>query len=86
MATESQATTLTLYSRTYCHLCDDMITGLHALQARFRFGLEVIDVDADAGLEDRYGEDVPVLTHGDRELCRHRLDTALVTDYLAEIG
>jgi thioredoxin reductase (NADPH) len=63
-----------------------MITGLQALQARFRFSIEVIDVDADAALESRYGEDVPVLTHGERELCRHRLDTALVTDYLAQIG
>ena len=63
-----------------------MITGLQALQARFRFSIEVIDVDADAALETRYGEDVPVLKHGERELCRHRLHTALVTDYLAQIG
>ena len=77
---------LTVYSRAYCHLCDEMITGLQPLQARFHFGLEVVDVDADAALEKRYGQDVPVLLHGSRELCHHRLDTALVTDYLAGIG
>ena len=77
---------LTVYSRTWCHLCDDMITGLTPLQARFRFQLEVVDVDAAPALENRYGEHVPVLLHGTRELCRHRLDTALVTDYLAGIG
>ena len=76
---------LTLYSRTYCHLCDDMIAGLQPLQARFHFVLDVVDVDSDPGLEARYGEDVPVLLHGRRELCRHRLDSALVTDYLAGI-
>ena len=84
--TGDEGPTLSVYSRTYCHLCDDMITGLRSLQARFRFRIEVIDVDADAALEDRYGEDVPVLVHGDRELCRHRLDARFVTDYLAGIG
>ena len=77
---------LTVYSRTYCHLCDEMISGLHALQARFHFDLAIVDVDADASLEDRYGENVPVLMHGERELCRHRLNAALISDYLAQIG
>lgn len=84
--TDDEGATLSVYSRSYCHLCDDMITGLRSLQARFRFRIEVIDVDADATLEDRYGEDVPVLLHGERELCRHRLNTALISDYLAKIG
>ena len=76
---------LTLYSRSYCHLCDDMIAGLQPLQARFHFALDIVDVDSDPDLEARYGEDVPVLLHGGRELCRHRLDSTLVTDYLAGI-
>ena len=86
MGTDARWPTFTVYSRNYCHLCDDMIAGLHALQGRFHFELRVVDVDADAELESRYGEDVPVLAHGSRELCRHRLDAALVTDYLAQIG
>ena len=77
---------LTVYSRNDCHLCDEMIAALHALQAGFDFGLEVVDVDSDARLEARYGEHVPVLMHGERELCRHALEPARVTDYLAEIG
>ena len=86
METEREAPRLTLYSRTYCHLCDDMIAGLHALRARFSFALDIVDVDADEALEARFGEDVPLLAHGGRELCRHRLDHALVSDYLAQIG
>ena len=85
MAAENPAE-LTVYSRTYCHLCDDMIAGLRELQARFRFRLTIVDVDADEALEAHYGEDVPVLAHGSRELCRHRLDVSRVTDYLGEIG
>jgi hypothetical protein len=86
MATDTGSTTLTVFSRGYCHLCDDMIAGLHTLQTRFQFDLDVVDVDSDDALEARYGEHVPVLLHGSRELCRHRLDLTVVTDYLAEIS
>jgi len=35
---------------------------------------EEVDVDADAALEERYGERVPVLTDADgNELCHYRL-------------
>jgi thioredoxin reductase (NADPH) len=86
MGTDRVVPELTVYSRGYCHLCDDMIAGLRSLQARFPFELKIVDVDSDDALEARYGEDVPVVVHGARELCRHRLDAALITDYLVEIG
>lgn len=63
-----------------------MIAGLRLLQARFHFDIDIVDVDAHPEFESRYGEDVPVLAHGARELCRHALDPALVTDYLTKIG
>ena len=86
MGAERARLLLTVYSRNYCHLCDDFITGLRILQARFHFEIAIVDVDCDAALEARHGNDVPVLVHGDRELCRHRLNESLVTDYLVEIG
>lgn len=76
---------LTLYSRTWCHLCDDMRSGLQTLQSGLAFELIVIDVDSDPALEQRFGEWVPVLMHGDRELCHYHLDSAAVTDYLQKI-
>ena len=86
MANETAATELTVYSRTYCHLCDEMIAGLQQMQARFRFTLNIVDVDSDDALEALYGDDVPVLAHAARELCRHRLDSPRVTEYLTKIG
>ena len=77
---------LTVYSRSYCHLCDEMIAGLRELQARFHFDFDVVDVDRDPALARRYGEDVPVLVADGRELCRHRLASIQVTDYLAQLG
>jgi hypothetical protein len=83
MATE-RAPTLTVYSRQYCHLCREMIEALRRLQGLAHFEIAVVDVDTDPELERRHGERVPVLTHGEHELCHFHLDTAAVTAYLAK--
>jgi len=74
---------LTLYSRAYCHLCDDMLAALEALRGEFSFILEVFDVDADAALEAKYDELVPVLVANGEELCHYFLDEPKVREYLA---
>jgi thioredoxin reductase (NADPH) len=76
---------LTLLSRSYCHLCHDMEVALAPLAAEFAVTVKVLDVDADPQLEARYDELVPVLLHGDRELCHYFLDAAKTREYLAEI-
>lgn len=69
----------TLYSRSYCHLCEDMLHALLALQGPGeRFDVAIIDVDADPALVARFDELVPVL-YGDpagAELCHYFLDPA----------
>ena len=76
----------TLYSRSWCHLCDDMLAALMALHSdHCRFTVEVIDVDADPALVARFDELVPVL-FGDLakpELCHYFLDEDAVRRYLA---
>ena len=78
---------LTLLSRAYCHLCDEMAAALAPLAARHGAVVDVIDVDADAALEARYGERVPVLLAGTPadgvELCHYRLDVAAVARALS---
>jgi hypothetical protein len=75
---------LTVYSRRGCHLCDLMVAGLRTLQSDYAFDIAMVDIDTDLELTARYDEDVPVLTHGPRELCRHRLNVPVVADYLAD--
>lgn len=82
---EHRGPALTLYSRTWCHLCDDMLSGLQLLQSGQSFELTIIDVDSDPSLERRFGELVPVLMHDDRELCHYHLDKPAVIDYLLKI-
>jgi glutaredoxin len=85
MSVESSRSRLTVYSRSHCHLCEEMIAGLHELQARFRFELRVVDVDGDPELERRHGTRVPVLVHGEHELCHHFLDRPAVAEYLGKM-
>ncbi len=81
-----QQVSFTLYSRSWCHLCDDMLAALMALQpADVRFEVAVTDVDADEALVARFDELVPVL-FGDPaqpELCHYFLDPGAVRAYLA---
>lgn len=81
-----------LYSRTYCHLCDDMLAALQTLGVEYAasFSVKVVDVDADAALVEQYDELVPVLIglHAGKEtrLCHYFLDETRVKAYLQEIG
>lgn len=68
-----------LYSRSYCHLCDDMAQALLPMQQRYGFSLDVRDVDADPQALAEYDELVPVLLgqHGDapfQQICHYFLD------------
>ena len=76
---------LTVLARTYCHLCDDMIAALEQLQGRYRFDIEIVDVDKHPELEEKWGEKVPVLLDGARELCHYFLDLDVVDARLARM-
>ena len=76
---------LTLYGRSYCHLCDDMLDALAPLLEEFGLAVDVVDVDTDAALEQRFCMLVPVLAHAGAELCHYRLDTDKVRAYFAKI-
>ena len=76
---------LTLLIRAYCHLCDEMRDALAPLARSAGARVTEIDVDADAALEARFGDLVPVLLLGGidgRELCHYRLAKAHVVDAL----
>lgn len=79
------AVELTLMSRAWCHLCHDMEAALAPIAAEFGATVTVLDVDADPELESRYDELVPVLLHGENELCHYFLDEPKVREYLSEI-
>jgi thioredoxin reductase (NADPH) len=69
---------ITLLTRSYCHLCEEMREALAPIAAAHGATVVERDVDADPALEARYGDLVPVLLDGDaehgREICHYVLD------------
>ena len=76
----------TLYSRSYCHLCQDMLDALLLQTPQQPFSVDVIDIDlaGDPDLLARYDELVPVLFAdlAQPELCHYFLDEAKVRELL----
>ncbi|MET3116379.1 thiol-disulfide isomerase/thioredoxin [Undibacterium sp. GrIS 1.8] len=82
-------TEFTLYSRSYCHLCDDMLAQLQAFSNDFNFTVHVLDVDADDALLALYDELVPVLVGKkvnapEQQICHYFLDQAKLKAFLDE--
>lgn len=73
---------LILYYREGCHLCEAMLQALRGLQLQLGFELQLVDVDRDPGLLRRYGEWVPVLCMGEREICHYHLDEQVLLQAL----
>jgi len=76
---------LTVLSREYCHLCEELITALKRFQGRYSFDIEVIDIDRRPDLEERWGDKVPVLLDGDLEICHYFLDAEAVDARLSRM-
>jgi glutaredoxin len=68
------AETLTLYIRRDCHLCDEMQAALQPWQEKLGFILRSVDIDDDIELVAQMGDKVPVLMHGEQEICHYYLD------------
>ena len=62
-----------------------MEQALRPLADEFGAEIDILDVDADPELEALYNERVPVLLHGDEELCHYFLEITKVRDYLGKI-
>jgi glutaredoxin len=53
--------TVQVYSRHGCHLCEAALRTLEKLQEELVFVIDKIFIDANQELEDKYGEQVPVI-------------------------
>lgn len=78
----------TIYSRSYCHLCDDMRDALRAALGERPYPIEMVDIDADPALLALYDELVPVLFAGKNggpaeQLCHYFLDNNRLAEFLA---
>ena len=81
---------LTLLSRPYCHLCDEMRDAVHPLAQQYAAAVIEVDVDAYPDLEAAFGDAVPVLMLGAPkdgvELCRYHFDRGAVERALCKFA
>ena len=60
--------TVTVYAKPDCHLCEQAMTVLRALQGEFAFVLQERDITADDALHSAYLERIPVVALDGEEL------------------
>lgn len=74
---------LRILTREDCGLCDEMKAIAQLFVDSGEASLEVADVDAEAGLAARWGDDVPVLFVAGRPAFKHRVTVAALRRRLA---
>ena len=76
-------TTVTLYTRVGCHLCEEAERVLQRERAATPFRLDLVDVDRDPELARRYGVRVPVVAVDGVELFEYEVPVDLLRARLA---
>lgn len=73
-----------MYGRRGCHLCEDMQESLTSYADEMGFKLNIIDIDAEPALISQFGTKIPVLMHGEYEICHFFLDLKALQMYFSE--
>jgi glutaredoxin len=63
--TEKTNLSITVISKTGCHLCDHTIKILEMLKGKYEFELSILDIESDSALFDKYWVKVPVIRAND---------------------
>jgi glutaredoxin len=74
--------TITVYSRPDCHLCEDAMIALRGLQDELGFALQERDIDRDEALQRAYFERIPVIALDGEELFDYFVDEKALRERL----
>jgi glutaredoxin len=74
---------VTLYSQADCGLCAEAEGVLRRLQREIHFTLEVVDIESDKGLLDRYWDKVPVVAVDGKEVAEAPIDAGRLRSAIA---
>ena len=76
-------TTVTLYTKPGCDLCDDAEDVIELVRQTHRFELERRNILDDLADYERYKHDIPVILVNGVEIARHRLNETKLVEALA---
>ncbi|GJM05753.1 MAG: hypothetical protein DHS20C09_17490 [marine bacterium B5-7] len=77
---------LVVYSRKDCCLCHEMLDALKPWENRYNFKVEMIDIDHNPGLTERFAARIPLLAEGDTEICQYHIDEQMLLNHFKGIG
>ena len=63
--------TITIYSKPGCHLCDRAKEVVERCRQQADFTMEVVDISQNPELLQRYHDDIPVILLDGKEIARH---------------
>ena len=63
-----------VYSREGCHLCDVVKDTLKQMEGEAEFRWQVVDIDDDPELREKYNEEVPVVFIDGRKAFKYHMD------------
>ena len=78
-------TTVTLYGKPGCCLCDEAREALDAIRSERPFDLDEIDISLDPVLHRRYGERIPVVSVDGVEAFELEVDARALRDLLGTV-
>ena len=78
-----------MYYRIGCHLCEQMAASLYALQQELHYQIDLIDIDQNEQLRQRYDIDIPVVAYRDEVIFYHFFDEislrqAIASEYVVD--
>jgi glutaredoxin len=82
MSAAATRSRVTVYSKPDCHLCEDAMALLRALQPELGFDLDELDITTDERLHRAYFDRIPVVCLDGRELCEYFVEEALLRERL----
>ena len=74
--------TILVYHRQGCHLCEQVAASLFQHQQELGYEIELIDVDNEPELREKYNADVPVVALGDEVIFYHFFDEIALREAL----
>jgi glutaredoxin len=73
---------VTLYTKAHCGLCEEAAAMLKRLQKQSRFEIEYVDIEADAGANQRFASRIPVIAVDGKEVAAAPIDEKQLTSIL----
>lgn len=76
--------TLIIYSRKDCCLCHEMRDALKPWQNQYNFKVDIIDIEHNSELTERFAARIPLLAEGDKEICQYHLEEQVLLNHFKD--